>query len=113
MSELKMSDVFELPVRSGQLEVYGANSNPEITFKDIKNAAAHAINIHDSLVEEVERLSSERNELVKLFEGLERVTDIWLPSNVDSEHVGEAECLHSFRGEYLSLLAKIKGNDNA
>lgn len=56
MSEMKMSDMFELPVRASQLEVYGANSNPGITFEDIEKAAAHAINNHDRLIEENKRL---------------------------------------------------------
>ena len=56
MSEMKMSDMFELPVLASQLEVYGANSNPGITFEDIEKAAAHAINNHDRLVEENKRL---------------------------------------------------------
>lgn len=46
----KMSDVFELPVRAEQLEVYGANSDPKYSYEDIENAAAHAINMHDELV---------------------------------------------------------------
>lgn len=52
-------------------------------------------------------ITKQRDELVKLFEGLERVTDIWLPSHVDNEHIGEAECLHRFRNEYLALLSEI------
>ena len=65
MSEMKMSDMFELPVRASQLEVYGANSNPGITFEDIEKAAAHAINNHDKLTEQNAKLVEMLNEIIK------------------------------------------------
>lgn len=124
MSEMKMSDAFESELSVRLEECYfdgkqyclgdAGNWGYRAAFTNKKQAkyAAHAINTHDSLVEEVERLRGERDELVKLFDGLERVTDIRLPQNVDQEHIGEAECLHGFRRAYLDLLAKIKGEDS-
>ncbi len=56
---------------------------------------------------ELKTVTSQRNELVSLFEGFERVTDIWLPKSVAPENEGEAEALHMFRYEYLALLASI------
>ncbi|TNZ90869.1 hypothetical protein CGK40_19810 [Vibrio parahaemolyticus] len=56
----------------------------------------------------IDALTNQRDRLVKLLEGLERVTEIWLPVNVDKEYQGEAETLHAFRNEYLSALEEIK-----
>ncbi|MCX8914777.1 hypothetical protein [Vibrio parahaemolyticus] len=56
----------------------------------------------------INALTNQRDRLIKLLEGLERVTDIWLPANVDKEFQGEAEALHAFRSEYLSALEEIK-----
>ncbi len=56
----------------------------------------------------IDTLTDQRDKLVKLLEGLERLTDIWLPANVDKEYQGEAETLHAFRSEYLSALEEIK-----
>lgn len=72
-------------------------------FEDQAEAICIAVNQHSKLT----TITKQRDELVKLFEGLERVTDIWLPSHVDNEHIGEAECLHRFRNEYLALLSEI------
>ncbi|EGQ7791874.1 hypothetical protein I6Y99_003190 [Vibrio parahaemolyticus] len=55
----------------------------------------------------IDTLTNQRDRLVKLLEGLERVTDIWLPANVNQEYQGEAEALHAFRKEYLSALAEM------
>ncbi|EPS5918236.1 hypothetical protein ACVGAB_000826 [Vibrio parahaemolyticus] len=60
----------------------------------------------------IDTLTNQRDRLVKLLEGLERVTDIWLPANVNQEYQGEAEALHAFRKEYLSALAEIKKADS-
>lgn len=43
-----------------------------------------------------------------LFEGLEGATAIWLPENVDPEHMGEAIALHNFRNKYLEFLELTK-----
>ncbi|HFU0228928.1 TPA: hypothetical protein ACGTRQ_003526 [Vibrio parahaemolyticus] len=55
----------------------------------------------------IDTLTNQRDRLVKLLEGLERVTDIWLPANGNQEYQGEAEALHAFRKEYLSALAEM------
>ena len=52
---LKMADEFSLPVEDGTIEVYCRQHIGE-SFESGEMYAAHAINSHDELVAEVERL---------------------------------------------------------
>lgn len=102
--ELEDSDTIETG-----FEIYGETEDGretqcEVGLVDLLESASVAINDAES---EITAITKQRDELAKLFEGLERVTDIWLPSHVDNEHIGEAECLHRFRNEYLALLSEI------
>ena len=61
---LKMADEFSLPVEDDTIEVYCRQHIGE-SFGSCEAYAAHAINSHDELVEEVERLRC-------MIDGLER-----------------------------------------
>ena len=65
MSEIKMSDVFKLPLNGTYDYLQDANGNEvacfDITIQD--ESAAHAINSHDALVEQNKALNEVINEI--------------------------------------------------
>lgn len=104
MSEMKMSDYFRLPIDGGDVmrinEYCMVKENNDVMAPF--DAAEHAINNHDSLVEEVERLRGERDEAARYLTQLHN-------------HLSESERLYkggALRQEIAFLLAKIKGEDN-
>lgn len=112
MSTLKMSHCFSLPIKS----IERTDSLDELHTDIVDNAGDDmfvyvdesidadavcvAINNHDSLVEEVERLRGERDELVKML-------DLSLDAACQPYACGEDFC-----ERVMQLLAKIKGEDN-
>lgn len=92
---MKMSDVFGLPVKpSDAMKVGWVGSEEQQRISE--QAAAHAINCYDGLVE--------------VLEMFEKAVDLWLPDMVSQEHAGEAEALHKIRRHMLDVLANVRGD---
>ncbi|MEK1973769.1 hypothetical protein WOB87_11745 [Vibrio parahaemolyticus] len=111
---ISLDETNEDGMLDSSVEVYGEDEqgregSTEIEVIKLLESAHVAIGEKDA---RIDTLTNQRDRLVKLLEGLERVTDIWLPANVNQEHQGEAEALHAFRKEYLSALAEIKKADS-
>ena len=81
---LKMADEFSLPVKEDTLEVYCRQHIGE-SFRSCEVYSAHAINSHDELVEEVERL---RQALIDAATSLETIhlRSYGVDSFLDSKH---------------------------
>ncbi len=110
---ISLDETNEDGMLDSSVEVYGEDEqgregSTEIEVIKLLESAHVVIEEKDA---RIDTLTNQRDRLVKLLEGLERVIDIWLPANVDQEHQGEAEALHAFRREYLSALEEIENED--
>ena len=130
MTNMKMSDVFisesgEMTAGNIRKEVYQDIDHNMIDvvgkFESIEHAkyAAHAINSHDELVEQVERLELEKQQLIKLGQDtnkeLRESNDTLVEQNkklvnalasLESLAIYNNEQLHA---EIKQLLSEIKG----
>ena len=69
---LKMADEFSLPVEEDTIEIYCRQHIGE-SFGSCESYAAHAINSHDELVAEVERLRGVVDELERESENISAI----------------------------------------
>lgn len=69
MSEdIKMGDVFELPLVHEGIEMYNLPSKIGVSFNKLEEYAAHAINNHDRLTEHNAKLTADNKALVEALE---------------------------------------------
>ena len=115
MSDIKMNDVFNLPVydHDGSVMCQGvikhSQPHPELCMQAISYTGnddklakhtVHAINNHD-------RLEQENAELREAIEFAMKIKDLWLPYHiVTNEHEGEAVPLHRMYNSFQKLLNK-------
>lgn len=110
MSDIKMSDVFQLPVSCEEVSEIGVE-----LFDNNEDAyAAFAINNHDRLTKENAQLKADKAELIKALNGVMNI--VAASRGVGSYHCnGEVVCWWDFDeiAEVSELIQKHKEQNNA
>ena len=105
MSNIKMSDVFQLPVSCEEVSEIGVE-----LFDNNEDAyAAFAINNHDRLTEENAKLKADKAELLKALNGVMNIVAV--SDGVDGYHCnGDVACWWDFDeiAEVSDLIQKHK-----
>lgn len=83
--------------------------NPKGRNSHLVKAGEAIANLKQQLADKQKQLTDLQNTVNTLrnaLEGFDKASDLWLPTTVDSEHIGEAEALHNLRSMLLTVLSK-------
>jgi hypothetical protein len=62
----------------------------------------------NALYAEIDRLKRVNGELVEVCKAMIRISDLWIPANVDYQHKGEAQALHLAREKMIAAIQKAE-----
>ena len=102
-----MSEYTKGPWEAQKLELLSGREVTEIvTLK--YDVVAHDVGIRNDADA---NLIAAAPDMLEALEAIESIKDIWLPSEIDEEHIHEALALHKVREKYLRAIAKAKGEN--